>query len=490
MADHLSYWLHDGDDAPIGFGNNPRRAASPERFLEVPPLSPTQIGGIQDTPNPSMRPTATHASSSGRSVLSETSSRNSSASTAPSTAPSELGLCSIEEAGRKPWHIAFTNTNFTPIAARYHLPCEFAFMGCEVIFRPDEYESWVTHSFSHFERAGPPPKAICTFCDDDEAIFETNGDKVLNWRTRMYHVAEHFENGQTYEDLRPDFFVVEHMRENGLLSEEDFKFAMHITERPKCDGWLSGGFKVPKIRKKDQRNKKGNGERKKREQGKSYDEKWEGMALVQFESKTPELPVAEGKGSLEISFYDQRKEDRKRRRGTGEKNMKSLSTTKPETQRHTQTATIPRTATVALNVASGPGMGLTFLWLRTAVGLHEQSVAMRWVTNTFTFYLPQAVSKVVEKISLGLIFLGFVLASAVFIGTTFASATMIKPKISIAVSLVSFGFWILLWLVAGVTFEELVLVCVPLGISFWILACFLFCYGGSRRSADDEEAPT
>ncbi|KAF8856492.1 hypothetical protein BDZ45DRAFT_594235 [Acephala macrosclerotiorum] len=69
----------------------------------------------------------------------------------------------------------------------------------------------------------------------------------------MYHVAEHFENGQTYEDLRPDFFVVEHMRENGLLSDEDFKFAMQITERPKCDGLVSADFKTPEMRKEEQR---------------------------------------------------------------------------------------------------------------------------------------------------------------------------------------------------------------------------------------------
>lgn len=224
MAERLGYWLHDGDDAPVGFGISQRRAVSPESISGPPPLS--KKSATSHT-LPSTRSTVSSSSGSRQSSGSDASSRKSSTSTAPSTAPSEHGPA--------PWHIHVTNTTVAvaPIAARYYLPCDFAFVGCTVTFRPEEYGAWVTHSLSHFERAGPPPKVICTFCDDDEATFETNGDRALNWRTRMFHVAEHFENGKTYDDLRPDFFVVEHMRKNGLLSEEDFKLAMEFTERPK-----------------------------------------------------------------------------------------------------------------------------------------------------------------------------------------------------------------------------------------------------------------
>ncbi|CZR56326.1 uncharacterized protein PAC_06214 [Phialocephala subalpina] len=63
-----------------------------------------------------------------------------------------------------------------------HLPCKLSFIGCEVIFPPNKYKDWIRHSLSHFE------------------------------------------NGMKYENIRPDFFVVEYMREEGLLSQADYQF--------------------------------------------------------------------------------------------------------------------------------------------------------------------------------------------------------------------------------------------------------------------------
>lgn len=51
-----------------------------------------------------------------------------------------------------------------PLFYSFELPCEFAFIGCNLHFHQNEFEIWVAHSLSHFGANGPPPKSICVFC--------------------------------------------------------------------------------------------------------------------------------------------------------------------------------------------------------------------------------------------------------------------------------------------------------------------------------------
>lgn len=64
----------------------------------------------------------------------------------------------------------------------------------------------------------------------------------------MGHIAIHFQNRARREDMRPDFFLIEHMRKKGLLSAEDYKWAIRHTESPACDGLV--GYKPREMKKK------------------------------------------------------------------------------------------------------------------------------------------------------------------------------------------------------------------------------------------------
>lgn len=161
--------------------------------------------------------------SQARSSRKSSSSRESSNSDTRTRPRTRSSTTSSENGPVLPWHVPIVNTPpvpFAQISPHYDLPCEFAFLGCEVVFHPNRFGKWINHSLSHFARAGPPRKATCIFCDLKDGIFDCR-NRSLNWRNRMHHIAEHYERGEQYEKTRLDFFVIEHMNTNGLLSAED-----------------------------------------------------------------------------------------------------------------------------------------------------------------------------------------------------------------------------------------------------------------------------
>ena len=139
-----------------------------------------------------------------------------------------------------------------PFNYGYDLPCEFFFAGCNVRFHPTQFEEWISHTASHF-RSSLPKIAICTFCDNDAAIFHSDGDDMMNWRNRMIHVAAHLEDLTPSEHIRPDFWVVEHMWNHGLISEEDYADALKGTERPYCANTYPLDYETPAMVEKKQR---------------------------------------------------------------------------------------------------------------------------------------------------------------------------------------------------------------------------------------------
>jgi hypothetical protein len=145
-----------------------------------------------------------------------------------------------------PWHPLTLNQQITtmPFNYGYFLPCEFFFAGCNLRFDPSEFEAWISHSISHLG-VSLPRKAICTFCDDDEAVFESDDDPFMNWRARMLHIGEHFQDFTPYERMRPDYWVIEHMWENRVISAEDYTYAKKHTERPHLAHTYSLNYETP-----------------------------------------------------------------------------------------------------------------------------------------------------------------------------------------------------------------------------------------------------
>lgn len=133
-----------------------------------------------------------------------------------------------------PWD---TKESFLPqepgIASHYDydLPCEFEFLGCNQRFHPQYYESWISHTASHFIGIGPPPCTVCTFCDGEGSRFGDSDDPILNWRRRMIHMGGHLAQGSC-DGFRPDYWIIEYMWSNDLISEVDYTWTMKHAIKP------------------------------------------------------------------------------------------------------------------------------------------------------------------------------------------------------------------------------------------------------------------
>lgn len=102
----------------------------------------------------------------------------------------------------------------------YELPCEFDFLKCRRRFRPDEFETWIIHTVSHFGDTGPPLKASCTICSDTNRIFESPKGPYANWRERMFHIGNHFQEGAVTADMKQDPLIVEYLLKSGIFAPE------------------------------------------------------------------------------------------------------------------------------------------------------------------------------------------------------------------------------------------------------------------------------
>lgn len=69
----------------------------------------------------------------------------------------------------------------------------------------------------------------------------------------MRHMADHFENGKTEDDTRPDFSTINYLRSLGLLSEEDYKLAMSISERPRITTLVQYNYQTTEMVVREQR---------------------------------------------------------------------------------------------------------------------------------------------------------------------------------------------------------------------------------------------
>jgi len=66
----------------------------------------------------------------------------------------------------------------------------------------------------------------------------------------MLHIGGHLQNFIPTGSVRPDFFVIDHMWANGLVSAKDYDYAMTYTERPHCNGLVPLGYKTREMKQK------------------------------------------------------------------------------------------------------------------------------------------------------------------------------------------------------------------------------------------------
>lgn len=53
--------------------------------------------------------------------------------------------------------------------------------------------------------------------------------------------------------MRPDFFTIQYLYQKGVISREDYEWAVRGSERPVCDGLLPLGYKPDSLRLKDEK---------------------------------------------------------------------------------------------------------------------------------------------------------------------------------------------------------------------------------------------
>jgi hypothetical protein len=146
-----------------------------------------------------------------------------------STAP-ELGVPQM------PFAQQFQNPNNAPQRPGQILWCEFSeLLGCQETFSLDDETSWVDHHALHLHDSFPR-RLMCWFCDHEHAPFVARAPDYgfANFEDRMQHIRGHIlsDHRWTSEHMRPDFHMITHLHDNGLIDDFMFHHAMSYNELP------------------------------------------------------------------------------------------------------------------------------------------------------------------------------------------------------------------------------------------------------------------
>lgn len=107
-----------------------------------------------------------------------------------------------------------------PLVAEPIFECPFNFLQCYRSFT-DEAE-WFEHSLTHFGNVGPPSLNECPFCDRHYGQFKSS-IPMESWKFRMMLVSWHLRNGATVATARPDFFLINYLWENNLITPVQYR---------------------------------------------------------------------------------------------------------------------------------------------------------------------------------------------------------------------------------------------------------------------------
>ncbi|KAK4155103.1 hypothetical protein C8A00DRAFT_13832 [Chaetomidium leptoderma] len=153
----------------------------------------------------------------------------------PSTAPSD-----------RPRQMTFVGQYYGPhtastagIAPRRPgqiLWCEFYCLeNCHETFDLGDQDGWIKHHIGHLGDSFPQ-KLMCWFCDHVPLDAANTNDAYANFLTRMEHIRGHILDNPhlTSNNTRRDLRIVEHMYQQGLMSESKYRVAMEYDETPEA----------------------------------------------------------------------------------------------------------------------------------------------------------------------------------------------------------------------------------------------------------------
>lgn len=103
--------------------------------------------------------------------------------------------------------------------------CEFRVLkDCDRTYRLDDTEEWIAHHCSHMEETFPD-EVKCWFCDHVPFVADDPANRLANFHARMQHIRTHiFGEYKTANDMRTDYAMVKHMRQQDLVSESDERY--------------------------------------------------------------------------------------------------------------------------------------------------------------------------------------------------------------------------------------------------------------------------
>lgn len=130
-----------------------------------------------------------------------------------------------------PWHYQKHQLVSGPSPSR--LPCEFVgYDHCEETFNIDDKDGWISHIIQCHLGNNFPPRCICWFCDEEYvAQSSSTVDCWESYQLRMDHIAEHFRTSNLgVDEIRPDFFFLDHIHRHGLVSKEEYRHATKYRE--------------------------------------------------------------------------------------------------------------------------------------------------------------------------------------------------------------------------------------------------------------------
>lgn len=123
------------------------------------------------------------------------------------------------------------------------VPCEFAaYADCQRTFPVRDVDALVEHVGADHLGGVFPPRTVCWFCDG--AKFEADEasrrrpqqpqqppqhNSRAAYHRRMLHIAGHFLDG-TADAMRPDFDMLDHLRDHGLIDTALFQHATRYSE--------------------------------------------------------------------------------------------------------------------------------------------------------------------------------------------------------------------------------------------------------------------
>ncbi|KAI0107829.1 hypothetical protein GGR51DRAFT_559163 [Nemania sp. FL0031] len=111
------------------------------------------------------------------------------------------------------------------------LPCEFVgYTNCDLVFPVNDVEGWIEHIVSDHLHGRLPSICRCWYCDD--IIFDSQraGGPLINFQQRMWHIRSHILDGLTVHDIRPDYYLAEHLRHYRLIPEHVYHSVRRYTE--------------------------------------------------------------------------------------------------------------------------------------------------------------------------------------------------------------------------------------------------------------------